>query len=403
MNTEFNAVICRYHEIAIKGANRRMFEQKMIDNLKYLLRTINDIKVKRIRGRIWIQHPDNKAFNAEELDIVHRQMKKAFGLESYSPVILCKPDIQELEQAVEKSCAAYFDALYEKKPCVSFRIRARRSDKDFPLASRDIEIALARVVGGKYDYNALNIDLEDSAEITVGCEVREEFAFIYYGSYRCPGGLPVGSNSPVLALLSGGIDSPVACYMLMKRGCHVDYVTFHSDPYTPPETTDKVRRMGLKLNEFQQDGRLFSCNLAAIQKLIRDNCRPEFRTVLYRRMMLRIAQMIAEKNGNMALLTGDSVGQVASQTIINMATIDSATDMLVLRPLVGIDKNEAVNIAREIGTFELSSEQVPDSCTVFAPKSPSTRAPLDKVLEEEQQLGHWQAVLEEIVVTANIY
>eukprot|EP00831_Metopus_contortus_P011704 TRINITY_DN14679_c0_g1_i4.p2 TRINITY_DN14679_c0_g1~~TRINITY_DN14679_c0_g1_i4.p2 ORF type:complete len:131 (+),score=34.22 TRINITY_DN14679_c0_g1_i4:282-674(+) len=117
MNTEFNAVICRYHEIAIKGANRRMFEQKMIDNLKYLLRTIDDIKVKRIRGRIWIQHPDNEAFSAEELDIVHKQMKKAFGLESYSPVILCEPDMQELEQAVEKSCAAYFDALYEKQPC----------------------------------------------------------------------------------------------------------------------------------------------------------------------------------------------------------------------------------------------------------------------------------------------
>ncbi len=400
---KFNAVICRYHEIAIKGANRSMFEQKMINNLKYLLRNITDTKIKRTRGRIWIQHSDNSAFTDEELLELHEQMKKAFGLESYSPVIMCTPDITELEQAVAGSCREYFDALFEKQKVVSFRIRARRSDKNFPMRSKEVEIALAKIVGSNYDYDSLNINLEDDADVTVGCEIREEFAFIFYGSYRCPGGLPVGSNSPVMALLSGGIDSPVACYMLMRRGCHVDYITFNSDPYTPPETTDKVRRMGEKLNEFQQPGKLYSCNLAEIQKLIRDNCRPEFRTVLYRRMMLRISQMIAKRNGNLALLTGDSVGQVASQTIINMSTIDAATDMLVLRPLVGIDKNETITMAREIGTFDISNEQVPDSCTVFAPKSPSTRAPLDRVIAEEERMENWQEVIEQIVENAVIY
>lgn len=397
MQTEFNAVICRYHEIAIKGDNRNMFEQKMVGNLEHLLRDIPDLRVRRIRGRIWLQHAELVPFSESELETIHAQMKKAFGLESYSPVIMCEPDIEKLKSAVQNSCRHYFDSRFEKSPVVSFRIRAKRADKKFPIRSKDVEIELARVVGGNYDYDSLNINLEDDADITIGCEIRAEFAFIYYQSFRCPGGLPVGSNAPVLALLSGGIDSPVACYMLMKRGCPVDFITFHSAPYTPPETLDKVRRMAAKINEFQRRGRLHCCNLAPIQKLIRDNCRADFRTVLYRRMMLRIAAKVARAHGNQALLTGDAVGQVASQTVVNMATIDAASDMLVLRPLVGSDKNWTIDLAREIGTFELSSEQVPDSCTVFAPPSPSTKAPLDRIIIEEKRLGDWEAVLDQII------
>ncbi len=392
----YNAIICRYHEIAIKGNNRLMFEKRMMENMYYLLRKVHDIRISRVRGRIWLERKDKSFFTDEQLAIAEEQLQRAFGLESFSPVIMCEPTLEAMKKAVDSSCRSCFAEAFDKKSVVSFRIRAKRSNKDFELDSKAIEIELARVAGREYDYDSLKIDLEN-ADITIWCELRSEFAFIYYDIIRGPGGLPVGSNSPVLALLSGGIDSPVACYEIMKRGCRCDFLTFHSDPYTPRATIDKVRRIGHHLNLFQQPARLFICNLAPLQKLIRDKCNPRFRTVLYRRMMFRIAQSVAEKRKRRALLTGESVGQVASQTITNMATIDAAVDMLVLRPLAGTDKNDAVKLARRIGTFDLSSEQVPDSCTVFAPSNPATAAPLRKILEDEANIPEYKDIMLEVI------
>ncbi|MBU8902285.1 MAG: tRNA 4-thiouridine(8) synthase ThiI [Victivallales bacterium] len=392
----YNAIICRYHEIAIKGNNRSMFEKRMVENMYYLLRKLHDIRILRVRGRIWVEFKDKSCFSDEQLVLVKEQLQRAFGLESFSPVIMCEPTMDALKKAVDSSCRPYFAKAFEKKKVVSFRIRAKRSDKDFELNSKAIEIALAEEVGKEYDYDSLTVDLEN-ADLTVWSELREEFAFVYYEIIRGPGGLPVGCNSPVLALLSGGIDSPVACYEIMKRGCRCDFLTFHSDPYTPPSTIDKVRRIGHHLNLFQRPARLFICNLAPLQKLIRDNCNPRFRTVLYRRMMFRIAQIVAEKHKRLALLTGEAVGQVASQTIKNMATINESIDMLVLRPLVGSDKNDAVKLARRIGTFDLSSEQVPDSCTVFAPSNPATAAPLRKILEDEARIPEYKDIMREVI------
>ncbi|MFA6716080.1 MAG: tRNA uracil 4-sulfurtransferase ThiI, partial [Victivallaceae bacterium] len=340
----YNAIICRYHEIAIKGGNRSMFEKRMVENMYYLLRKVHDIRISRVRGRIWIERKDKELFTDEQLETIREQLQRAFGLESFSPVIMCEPTMDAMKKAVDSSCRSYFAKAFEAKPVVSFRIRAKRSNKNFELDSKGIEIELAREVGKEYDYDSLTINLEE-ADVTVWCELRCEFAFIYYDVIRGPGGLPVGSNSPVLALLSGGIDSPAACYEIMKRGCRCDFITFHSSPYTPQATVDKVRRIAHHLNLFQPPARLFICNLAPLQKLIRDKCNPRFRTVLYRRMMFRIARSVAVKHKRQALLTGESVGQVASQTIKNMATIDAAVDMLVLRPLVGADKNDAIALA----------------------------------------------------------
>ncbi|MBO5723175.1 MAG: tRNA 4-thiouridine(8) synthase ThiI, partial [Lentisphaeria bacterium] len=219
----------------------------------------------------------------------------------------------------------------------------------------------------------------------------------YLESFPAPGGLPVGCNDRTLALLSGGIDSPVACYLTMKRGSPVDFIGFHSEPYTPPETVEKVQRIANYLNTFQQPGRLYMVNLVELQKLIRDNCNPRYRTVLYRRLMFRIAEYIARKRKIGALLTGESLGQVASQTLVNMNTIDQAVDMLVLRPLCGQDKLETIDIARKIGTFELSQEQVPDSCTVFAPDRPSTRVSAEDAANEEARIPGYYEMLAEII------
>ncbi len=398
----FNAIICRYNEIAIKGNNRAMFENRLVENIYDLLKQVEEIKVSRVRGRIWVQHPSRQPFSDGELDIIKEQLPRAFGIESFSPVIMCGLDIEEICAAVDGSCDRFIQAAMAKKTVPAFRIRATRSNKKFPLISKEIEIRLAKVVAIKYDDGRLKVNLTD-ADVTVGCEVRDEFAFVYYESFQGPGGLPVGCNSPVLALLSGGIDSPVACYMTMKRGCRVDYLTFHSAPYTPQVTIDKVKRIAVELNRFQRPGKLHICNLAPIQKLIRDNCNPRNRTVLYRRMMFRIAEKVARRTGCMALVTGESVGQVASQTIVNLNTINDAVSMLVLRPLIGMDKSEGIALAEKIGTFELSKEQVPDSCTVFAPSAPSTAVPLERAIEDEALLPGYEAVLDEIIQGIEVY
>lgn len=399
----FNAIICRYHEIAIKGGNRNMFESRMIENIYMLLKKeLPAIKVSRERGRIWIKPEKGGNFNSDDIEIIKRNLQRAFGLSSFSPVIMCASDLPEILKAVEESAPAYFRKALESDGTVTFRARARRSFKDFPLDSKALEIKLAEAASKPYDQSRLKVDLM-KADITVGCEVREKFSFVYYEEYPGPGGLPVGSNSPVLVLLSGGIDSPVAAYMMMKRGCRVNFITYHSDPYTPPETVEKVKKLADLINTYQRPGKLFICNLAPIQKMIRDLCEEKYRTILYRRMMFRIAAKTAKYSKLEALVTGESVGQVASQTIINMAVIDNASPMLVLRPLAGTDKNDAIRISEMMNAFEISKLQVPDSCTVFAPSSPATSAKLGKIIDEEAKLGDYETVLEEIRKNIEVY
>ncbi|OGV36027.1 MAG: tRNA 4-thiouridine(8) synthase ThiI [Lentisphaerae bacterium GWF2_45_14] len=391
----FNAVICRYNEIAIKGGNRNMFESRMIENIYMLLKELPSIKVSRERGRIWIKHEKGGDFSCEELELIKENLQRAFGLSSFSPVIMCRSELSEIEKAVEKSSPEYFRKVLDANGKASFRVRARRSFKSFPFESKELEIKLAEAASRSFDVKKLAVNLH-KADITIGCEVREKFSFIFYEEFQGPGGLPTGSSSPVLILLSGGIDSPVASYMMMKRGCRVNFITFHSDPYTPPETVEKVKKLVELINTYQRPGKLFICNLAPIQKMIRDNCDEKYRTVLYRRMMFRIAAKVARYNRLEALVTGESVGQVASQTIINLGVIDNASPMLVLRPLAGIDKIDTIKISEKMGAFEISKIQVPDSCTVFAPSSPVTSARLRRVIDEEEKLDDFETVLNEI-------
>lgn len=394
---DYNAVVCRYSEIAIKKGNRHLFEGALMDNMRRLLATVEDLRIRRVRGRIWLQHGGRKPFSAAETALIRDKLPQAFGLETFSPAIICEADIETIANCLAKAAPAVFTAaLKETRGPVRFRVRARRGDKKFPLDSKGIEIALAESVWPVIADNRLSVDLTE-AEITIGCEIRDEFAFLYFETLDGPGGLPGGSSSPVLALLSGGIDSPVACYLTMRRGCPVDYLTFHSSPYTPPETIGKVAEIAAILNVFQNGGTLYSCNLAPIQKLIRDKCSEKARTVLYRRMMMRIASALAKRLKLKALVTGEAIGQVASQTIVNMGTIDAATDSLILRPVLGMDKRRITDIARRIGTFETSKRQVPDSCTVFQPKSPSTNLPVVRAETEESGLGDFHAVLTDII------
>lgn len=393
----YNAVLCRYHEIATKGRNRCVFEQCLMDNLRQQLRSgeIGPVRVRRVRGRVWIEPDGREEFTTPELAAVRPAIARTFGLESASPAIRLAADIDALRERLRAVAAEIFAPFADRTEPVAFRIRARRSNKLFPLHSNEIEVELATVFAEVVGRERLRVNL-DAADITIGCEVRDEFALFFFESWPGPGGLPVGSNPRVLTLLSGGIDSPVAAWRVMKRGCPTDFITYHSAPYTPPETTAKVEEIVGVLNRFQMYGKLHLVNLAPIQKLIRDCCLERCRTVLYRRAMFRIAERIARRDHLNALVTGEAVGQVASQTLVNLDTIDCATDMLILRPICGCDKLETIRDAEKIGTLTISERDVPDSCTVFAPSSAATAVPRAVAAAQEARIPDYDAVLDSI-------
>lgn len=389
----YNCVICRYHEIATKGNNRAMFERVFVDNIRHQLKTLPDLRVGRVRGRVWIDHKSGVDFSDAEEQTIREALVRVCGLASFSFVVRTAVDID----AVRNAAVALAPRLFAGKSAgATFRIRARRSNKRFPMRSRDIEIDLVSRIAGVPGIAPFEIDL-DNAEITLGVEVRDEFAILYAESIPGPGGLPTGSNPRVLTLLSGGIDSPVAAYLMMKRGSPTDYISFHSAPYTPPETTDKVTRIAKHLNQFQISGKLYLVNLAEFQKQVRDCCEERFRTVLYRRAMMRIAEKVALAHKCRALATGEALGQVASQTLVNLDVINRAIDMLILRPVIGEDKLDTIATAEKIGTMTLSAPQVPDSCTVFAPASPATAAPLKQIEIQESRIPGYGELIDKIV------
>ena len=390
----YNCVICRYHEIATKGNNRGMFERVLAENIRYRLRDLPELVVGRVRGRVWIEYPDRRAFTPDEAEKIRAGVATVCGLSSFSFVVRTSVDMAEVKSA---ALALVPELFRDAADGVTFRVRARRSNKKFPLRSKEIEIELVSdVAGALKDEKHFKLDL-DHAEITLNVEIRDEFALLFADSIPGVGGLPTGSNPKVLTLLSGGIDSPVAAYLVMKRGSPTDFITFHSSPYTPPETTAKVERIAKHLMRYQKRAKFFLVNLAEFQKAVRDNCRESFRTVLYRRGMMRIAQSVALANNCKALATGEALGQVASQTLVNMDVINRAIDMLVLRPVLGDDKLDTIAVAEKIGTMALSIVQVPDSCTVFAPQSPATAANLAEVEKEERKIPDYSGILERVI------
>ncbi len=383
----YNAVLCRYNEIATKGHNRRQFENRLVGGVQRVLRALGKLRVAREAGRIYIQPPEGvDTFSVADLAEIRRRLPVVTGLASASPGFLVAPELTAMEQAVDAGFEAVYQAVAATVPegePVTYRMRANRADKAFPLSGTKLEIHFAERLVPRHDRLAVNLK---QAALTVELDVRHVRAFVCFERISGPGGLPEGTGGRVLALLSGGIDSPVACYQMMRRGCRVDYVTFHSSPYTPPALIAKVAKLAEILNDFQGGGRLFAVNLLPAQKQIRDICRSRFRTVLYRRFMVRVANRIAEETRAKALLTGDNLGQVASQTLANMSVIDAASDRMILRPLVAADKQDTVAVAERIGTMAVSCESVPDSCTVFAPDDPCTSSTVRRLEAEEAQL-----------------
>lgn len=370
------ALLVRYSEIALKKGNRPVFERALARNLQEAAANVSPVRVERTFGRVTV-FPERRASQVAE------RLARVPGVKTVSPV--WGADSSDPEDIARVGKLLLDDVLADHPGPfpVTFRIRVRRSEKRFPMSSGELEHYLGpRILPGP---EQVKVDLE-RAQLTLGIEVRADRTWLFLRTLDGPGGLPVGTLGRGLVLLSGGIDSPVAAFLAMKRGLRVGYVSFHSAPYIGEGFVKKVQDLAHQLGQFQSKARLFVVPFAEVQTAVRDHAPEPYRTVLYRRFMQRIADRLADRHDYQALVTGESLGQVASQTLENMECIGSVTDRLVLRPLLTYDKEEAVAVARRIGTFTLSNVAEPDCCTVFQPSRPVIKGTLAECEAAEQDL-----------------
>lgn len=377
-------ILCHYDEIALKGKNRDYFEKKLVENVDSRLKKEfgenNFWKVRRIAGRIIVEIEKGFKIEKEKLLI----LKEVFGVVNFSFAEESVPDIDELKKTCWK--------LLREKTFDSFRITASRADKNFPLTSQEINKEIGAYVGEK---TKAQVKLKD-AQAECFIELANRRAFIYVDKIQGAGGLPVGSGGKCLALLSGGIDSPVAAYYILKRGARMDFIHFHSLPYTSMASNEKVLALAQELSKFQGRAKVYMVPLAKIQQQIVMQAPEKLRVVLYRRLMMRITEVVARKNKCLALVTGEVLSQVASQTLENIFVTDSAVNMPIFRPLIGMDKIEITKKAQEIGTYETSILPHEDCCTRFVPKHPETKANLAEVEMAEEKLNVEELVGEAI-------
>jgi thiamine biosynthesis protein ThiI len=361
-----NSVLIRYHEIALKKGNRAYFTELLKRNL---VSAVKDLGVKDIRSlsaRVLLSFK-----NDIEPQIISRRIGAVFGVANFSLVEKTARDIDALR---ERILAALNGTHFE-----SFRIETQRGDKTFPLNSPEINRQLGAAVKQQ---SGARVDLSNPA-LTVIVEILPRDAFFGFDKIQGAGGLPVGASGRLVSLISGGIDSPVAAYRMMQRGCRLIFVHFHSAPYLDKTSQEKVRQLVSMLTRHQFHSRLYLVPFGEIQRQIVAAVSRPLRVVLYRRMMLRMAEGVARKENAKALVTGESLGQVASQTLENMSVIQQAATLPILRPLVGMDKQEIIDQARRIGTFEISSIPDQDCCQLFVPKHPATKARVDEVEDAE--------------------
>jgi thiamine biosynthesis protein ThiI len=364
-----NSVVVHYQEIALKGRNRPWFIARLVRNIKTATADLDVTRVVTKMGRIEVVLRGPDAWEP-----VAERLRQVFGIANFSRAALVPLDVDGIARAI-------LDDLGDLQVS-SFRVSAKRADKRFPLTSPQIE----REVGGRIKAaKGWTVDLDDAA-LTIHVEALTGEAFYYFGKTPGPGGMPTGVSGRVVALLSGGIDSPVACYRLMKRGCRVIPVHFHSYPILSRASQEKVRELAAVLTRYQQFTRLYMVAFGEIQQQVMLAVAPPLRVVIYRRLMLRIAQAIAERAHAGALVTGEVIGQVASQTLENMATIGSVARLPVFRPLIGMDKEEITAEAQRLGTYPISIIEDQDCCQLFTPKHPATRARREDIEAAERGL-----------------
>ena len=368
-------VLLRYCEIHLKGQNRPFFERLLVSAVKTSMRKFPNAKVERGEGRYFV-----KGLSDEEFPAAISALEKVFGVHSLSPAVEIEKDVETICQAAKEQVAQYL-AKYNKAKA-TFKVECKRADKRFPYNS----MQFAAHVGGEIldAFPNVSVDVHDP-DFRVFVEIREK-AYVYADVIMGQGGMPLGSNGKAHLLLSGGIDSPVAGYMVAKRGVRLEAVHYESFPYTSERAKEKVITLAKILSRYTGPIKLHIVNFTDIQMAIYEKCPEEMLTVIMRRFMMKIAERIAVANGGQALITGESIGQVASQTIESLTVTNSAVDLPVFRPLIGMDKIEIMDRAEKLDTYETSILPYEDCCTVFVPKHPTTRPKLANIIEAEKSL-----------------
>lgn len=377
---EKNILIVRAGEVALKGMNKPYFERMLVDRIKANVKKVGEvgkdkeIDIFRHEGLIYI-----RADKELDLDEIIRQTVKVFGVASVSKAVEAESDLD----AIGAEAVRYMKGLIDEKGVKTFKVEAKRADKNFPVKSPEI----GRIIGAKVlvGCKVLKVDVHDP-DVLLKVDVRHDRSYIYDSKVNGLGGLPLGTNGKGMTLLSGGIDSPVATWMMAKRGMMIEAVHYHSYPYTSERAREKVIELAQIVSQYTGKFKMHVINLLPIQEEIVKNCPEEETTIHVRRFMMRIAEKLAQDAGCQALITGEDLGQVASQTAEALVVTDSVVSMPVFRPLIGMDKIEIMDRAQEIGTYEKSIEPYEDCCTVFLPKHPATKPRLDRILESESRL-----------------
>ena len=363
-------VIVKTHELALKGKNRPWFMRKLTDNLRIATRGSGVERIWKGQLMVGLTLSDEECWPE-----VKSRLKEVFGVAKFYKAYELPQDLDGLKARIPE--------FLEGRTFSSFRITTNRADKRFPMNAEEVNRDLGAFVK---DLTGAQVNLK-YPELSIYVDIQTSGFLVYFDEVKAHGGLPVGVSGKVAVMLSGGIDSPVAAWQMMKRGCQAMFVHFHSYPLVDRTSMEKAVDLVEHLNRYQYESNLFMAPLAEIQKKIILTCPPSYRVVLYRRFMVRITEVLARRNRAKAIITGESCGQVASQTLENIAVVDQSAGMPILRPLIGHNKEEIVNMAQNIGTFTTSILPDQDCCTLFVPKHPETKADLDTVLRLEESLS----------------
>ncbi|MBQ7688622.1 MAG: tRNA 4-thiouridine(8) synthase ThiI [Clostridia bacterium] len=380
-------ILLKDGELALKGLNRSTFEDILIKNIRGRLAPLGGFAFRKSQSTVTVEPETDDV----DLDEAVRRIQTTFGIVGVSRAAVCEKDIRTI-------CETAYDYLYDELTFAkTFKVKAKRSDKNFPLASP----AICDEVGGYLlsKLRGLKVDVHDP-DVTVTVEVRDNAAFIHGAQKPGAGGMPTGTGGRACLLISGGIDSPVAGYMIAKRGVKLTAVHFASPPYTSAQAEEKVHDLLEKVSVYAGRINLFTVPFTKIQEAIRDDCPEEMFTVTMRRMMMRVASRIAVWQGCDALITGESLGQVASQTIHALKCTDACASLPVFRPCIGMDKNEIIEISRKIDAFDISIRPYEDCCTVFTPRHPRTRPTPEYAEKTEALIQNADALIEEAVQNA---
>lgn len=371
---EQNIYIVRCGEVALKGMNKPYFEKTLVERIRKKLKDMDGIEVSRREGLIFIRS-DKK----HDTESIVKNVSRVFGVASISPAVEAESELNKIGEA----SVEFMKKQIEERGVKTFKVEAKRADKEFPIKSPEI----AKRIGAKVliGCKVLKVDVHDP-ECRLFIDLRKDRTYIYDEKVSGFGGLPLGTNGKGMVLLSGGIDSPVAAWMMAKRGMLLEAIHFHSYPYTSPRAQQKVEELAGIVASYSGRMRMHVINLLPIQEQIVMNCPEEETTILVRRFMMRIAEEVARKNKCMMLITGENLGQVASQTAEALVVTDACVSMPVMRPLIAMDKVDIMEKANEIGTYEKSIEPYEDCCTVFLPKHPTTKPKLARIEASESRL-----------------